>query len=199
MKSFIAYTSIALALISSLASAAPGSTGDPNVPPFTIRAITPPVGPGGPPPLSGQLRYVTGGTSGAVVVDATEGVEDFVAEMVTSPKGAMKIQKDEEPTINFWLEPLVDGISELKVGPAGQEGEGSRVDSFFATSDGCGAHCGGPMVVYDDTPDDDKFEGTWLAYSRDGGDGLAIRWVPGGEVPKGHTKIYLMRDSVPEE
>ena len=51
------------------------------------------------------------------------------------------------------------------------------------------------MLVYDETPDDVQFAGTWLAAPREEG-GYSIRWFNGeGQVPDGHVVVYLMRDS----
>ena len=71
-----------------------------------------------------------------------------------------------------------------------------KYTNFFATGAGCGSHCGGPMLVYDETPDDDQFGGNWLAAPREEG-GYTIRWFNGevDKIPEGHVIVYLMRDS----
>lgn len=86
--------------------------------------------------------------------------------------------------------------------PTGHGGPLIKYKHFFATTAGCGGMCGGPQLVYDETPEDDAFSGMWLVAPREGeGDdgteeGYLLRWYEEGEgpVPEGYTRVYLMRE-----
>ncbi|OJD09584.1 hypothetical protein AJ78_09021 [Emergomyces pasteurianus Ep9510] len=195
MKSFFAFPSFALALLLPFSSAAPGLNEHPNIGPFTLRAITVR---GATPVINGQLQIV----GDAVVVGSTQYATDFTAYIHPSPKGKMRVKghKDER----FFLDPVsghpTPGYHDLKFDhPVSAH---CNFNGFFATGAGCGSHCGGPQVVYDQAPNDDEYKGNWFAYPRDntiGENGYSIHWVAGDGVPKGHSLVYLMRESVPQE
>ncbi|OAX79494.1 hypothetical protein ACJ72_06182 [Emergomyces africanus] len=195
MKSFLTFSSFVLALLSPLSSAAPVLNEHPEIGPFTLRAITPR---GATPVINGKLQIVRD----VVVVGSTKYATDFTAYIHPSPKGKMRIKGNKDKF--FFLDPVsgrpTPGYHDLKFDHS--VAAPYSFNGFFATGAGCGAHCGGPQVVYDQTPHDDEYKGNWFAYPRDnsvGENGYSIHWVAGDEVPKGHSLVYLMRDSVPQE
>lgn len=78
MKSFLVFTSFALALLSPFSSALPVLDNHPGIPPFTLRAITPR---GATPVINGKLQIV----GDAVVVGSAQYATDFTAVRTPPP------------------------------------------------------------------------------------------------------------------
>ncbi|PGH08109.1 hypothetical protein AJ79_06109 [Helicocarpus griseus UAMH5409] len=195
MKSILAYASFALALLSPLASAAPVENGGPQIAPFTLRAITPR---GSPTVINNKLQLL----GNRIVLGPVQGGTEFVAYIEPSPKGKLIKQGSNQEI--FFLDPVnnppVPGYHTFKsTHSLSSLSSTSQYQGFFATGAGCGSHCGGPQLVYDQTPDDDQYKGNWYVSPRPNNErGYSLHWVSDGEAPEGHILVYLLRESVPQ-
>ncbi|ODH22779.1 hypothetical protein ACO22_05468 [Paracoccidioides brasiliensis] len=193
MRFVFEYVGFALTILSSFSSAATTEDRHPKISPFILSAITPR---GTTPRINSKLLVV----DDAVVVGSTD-AEDFTAASPSSASRTRIMRARESRQKFFFLEPVTDhptpGYHNLKFHRELQAN--FKLDGFFATGAGCGIHCGGPQVVYDQTPKDDSYSGNWFAYPHEGnGGGYSIHWVAGNETPEGHTLVYLLRDAVPQ-
>ncbi|PGH14643.1 hypothetical protein AJ80_05823 [Polytolypa hystricis UAMH7299] len=171
----------AYSFASPIAEAGPAPTN------FKVRAIT---GPGTTSQISGYLEVI----GGDVVVGVNPDAEGEVGTIDPYPKGHLKSSTN--PGIGYLFPPSSEGgVYDFRFGGVPKIA-GVLYTDFFATSAGCGSHCGGPQLVYDETPEDDQFTGTWLAKPRDEG-GYFVKWVKdNGNVPAGYTVVFLMRETV---
>ncbi|EEH34106.2 hypothetical protein PAAG_05155 [Paracoccidioides lutzii Pb01] len=178
MRFVFEYVGFALTILSSFSSAGTTEDRHPKISSFMLSAIIPR---GTTPKINSKLQIV----DDTVVVGSTD-AEDFTAYILPNPKGRMKARESRQKF--FFLEPVTGhptpGYHNLKFH---RELQASfKLDGFFATGAGCGIHCGGPQVVYDQTPKDDSYSGNWFAYPHEGnGGGYSIHWVAGNEAPEG--------------
>ena len=119
-------------------------------------------------------------------------------ELHPSPKGMMSSPTGPE---RGYLLPInntsVHEFQFTPTPPRSSAGPTPKYKNFFSTGAGCGAMCGGPQLVYDETPEDDAFSGQWLLEERgvENGGGYFVRWYNGPEAfPEGYRTCYLMRE-----
>ncbi|KAF8461605.1 hypothetical protein BDZ91DRAFT_797878 [Kalaharituber pfeilii] len=148
-------------------------------------------------------------TTGDVIVNATQGWQGFNSYLDPMPEGFLRKQDDNAWGYLFPLYPVSHscgshppkrfiGHFALRYGPGIPKIANVLYTNFTATGRGCGAHCGGPALDYDEG-EGTRGYGTWYVFPRDDGkDGVwLLRWTnveQGVVVPPRGVEVILWRN-----